>query len=72
MTARSYKRGWPIIFQNGNWIYKDTQESISNERACSLCGKLPTPEGFDFCIGEIKGAKSACCGHGVREPFILF
>lgn len=30
---------------------------------------MPTKEGYDACLGYIKGAKSACCGHGIEEPY---
>ena len=33
---------------------------------------MPTKEGYDACLGHIDGAKSACCGHGVEEPYVLY
>ena len=68
MTARSHQRGWPIIW-NGQWVYKDTHEPISVERPCHRCGQMPTPEGYDACIGHIPNVSSACCGHGVEAPY---
>lgn len=70
LTARSYERGWPIIFQNGEWVHEDTGESARDDRPCPRCGKMPTPEGYDACLGYILDAKTACCGHGISEPFI--
>lgn len=32
---------------------------------------MPTKEGYDACLGHIAGVKSACCGHGVEEPFVI-
>jgi len=25
---------------------------------------------YDACLGHIDGATSACCGHGVKQPYI--
>ena len=73
MSAKSYNRGHEIIYIDGKWIYIDNSESIKNkERSCSRCGKFPTPEGYDACLGYIKGAYSACCGHGVSKPYIKY
>jgi hypothetical protein len=33
---------------------------------------MPTKEGYDACLGYIEGAKSACCGHGVEEGYIVY
>jgi hypothetical protein len=30
---------------------------------------MPTSEGYDACLGFIPGVESACCGHGVEEPY---
>lgn len=71
MTVRSFQRGHRIEFVNNNWIYSDTKESVSKERACIRCGKVPTKEGHDACLGTIEGITSACCGHGVEEGYSL-
>ena len=36
------------------------------ELTCSKCGKNPTKEGHDGCIGTLpcKSVMNACCGHG--------
>lgn len=70
MSARSFNRGWPIIFRNGEWLYEDTSELAIDNRHCPRCGEMPTPEGYDACLGYILGAKAVCCGHGVEEGFI--
>ena len=33
---------------------------------------MPTKEGYDACLGHVKGAKSACCGHGVEESYVMY
>ncbi|WP_427340876.1 hypothetical protein [Caloranaerobacter sp. DY30410] len=72
MTAKSYVRGHLCEWNGTEWVYSDTKESIKNERPCARCGKMPTTEGYDQCLGYIEGAVSACCGHGVEEGFILY
>jgi len=68
--TKSYLRGHEIIFVSGEWIYSDTKKSIiSNERPCIRCGKMPTPEGYDACIGFIPRVTSACCGHGEEDQY---
>ena len=63
-------RGHKIIFL-GQWVYADNKEPITQERPCIRCGKMPTKEGYDACLGYIPGVKSACCGHGIEIPFYL-
>lgn len=59
-----YKRGH-LVSSDG--YYVDTGErATDNDRPYPLCHKLPTPEGYDACLGHIPGARSACCGHGVE------
>ncbi len=47
---------------------KYTPEMIRNGQhgICIDCGKLPTKEGHDGCIGTLphKDVMNACCGHG--------
>jgi len=31
---------------------------------CRKCGKLPTKEGHDACLGTLPNVMNACCGHG--------
>lgn len=66
----SYSRGHEIIYQNNEWFYSDTMQSFDDSRSCKRCGKYPV-NGHDACLGEIEGITSACCGHGVIEPFQL-
>ena len=67
----SYSRGWKIYFKENKWYYSDTNEEWKDNRPCKKCGKYPTKEGYDACLGFIKGAKSACCGHGIKESYIV-
>lgn len=41
---------------------------------CAHCGRAPTPEGHDACLGALPGVTAACCGHGVvgGHGYILF
>jgi hypothetical protein len=47
-------------------------DSSKHRRPCAKCGKLPTKEGHDACLGTLPGVIDACCGHGVREAYIHF
>lgn len=71
MSARSYQRGHPIIWRDGQWVYENDSTSIGVARPCIRCGRMPTAEGYDACLGHIEGASSACCGHGVEGPYII-
>lgn len=68
----SYKRGHLIRYNSSEWVYADNGVPVSKEeRPCARCGKMPTSEGYDACIGYIDGAVSACCGHGVEKPYVI-
>jgi len=57
------------------WVYVDTLKPLGDGkgRACIRCGKMPTPEGHDACLGTLFGdVVSACCGHGLEPPYIMF
>ncbi|MHB8896921.1 MAG: hypothetical protein ACYC99_17340 [Candidatus Geothermincolia bacterium] len=41
-------------------------------RPCKRCGRPPTPEGHDACLGHLPGVRSACCGHGVTPGLIIY
>ena len=51
------------------WMYSDTKTICDDNRPCKRCGRLPTKEGYDACLGYIEGTMSACCGHGVSCEF---
>lgn len=68
----STMRGNKIYSHNGrNWFYADNGMIADDSRPCKRCGRMPTPEGYDACLGHIEGAISACCGHGVEEPILI-
>lgn len=66
----SYDFGHLVEYHEGDWYYIDNHEPLAI-RACPRCGRPPTKEGYDPCIGHVKGAKSVCCGHGVHPPILL-
>ena len=67
MVAGSHQRGHPIEYNGKEWVYSDTKTTIKEERACIKCGRMPTTEGYDACLGRIEGATTVCCGHGMSE-----
>jgi hypothetical protein len=69
--VRGYSRGHEIYYDSINWKYIDNNEILRDDRPCKRCGRLPTKEGYDACLGHIEGATSACCGHGVEEPYVF-
>jgi hypothetical protein len=67
-----HNRGHEIIYKNNQWLYADNETPIKGqERPCKRCGCMPTLEGYDACLGHIDGAASACCGHGVEQPYTI-
>lgn len=69
--VKSYYRGHVIILLGNKWVYEDNLDPITVERPCKKCGKLPTKEGYDACLGFVPGATSACCGHGLYEAYYI-
>lgn len=70
MTATAHSRGHPIHWDGNAWVYEDGSPLLP-ERPCARCGRPPTPEGHDHCLGILPGVTSACCGHGVADPILL-
>ena len=70
--VKSYSRGWEIYYDGTNWRYSDTNKIEDDSRPCKKCGHYPNKDGSDYCMGYVKGAKSACCGHGVEERYIKY
>jgi len=72
----TYARGWKIVWnaKKGEWFYEDNGKLFDNDdrRPCKRCGRPPTKEGHDACLGTIPGVKHACCGHGVEAPTIVY
>jgi len=72
MSATSHSRGHKIYYDGKAWRYSDNENLLQHEaRPCIRCGKHPTKEGYDACIGYIEGKDSACCGHGVSDMYEL-
>lgn len=74
MVATTYHRGHLIYYneERKEWLYADDNTSSSVERPCKKCGHMPLETGEDYCVGHLYGVKSACCGHGVQEEFIMY
>ena len=71
MVISSYDRGHKIVLEGDVWVYADTGEPVGDGRPCIRCGKYPTKEGYDACLGKLEGVTSACCGHGVEDGYII-
>lgn len=69
--VKSFSRGHEIFWDGAYWRFIDTGAIDDGARPCKRCGKSPTPEGYDACLGHIPGVMSACCGHGVEQPYIV-
>ena len=50
----------------------DTNTEFDDNRPCPLCGDGATIEGYDPCLGYLSDCESACCGHGVEEPYYVY
>lgn len=72
--VKSFLRGHPVIFEDGEWLYNDTKTpTVDNERECGHCEIENSIEGHDGCIGTLPGVINACCGHGIEdEAYIQF
>lgn len=71
--ATGYCRGHLCRYDDEGWRYVDTGVLIDDDpdRLCPRCGRPPTPEGYDACLGHIPGVTSACCGHGNEPPYMV-
>lgn len=68
-------RGHNMELTDNCWIYCDNKKLVSSDkdRDCGKCGQPNTKEGHDPCLGALKYAMNACCGHGeIREAYIQF
>lgn len=66
----SYRRGHAIHCDGNAWRYTDNDDIANYDRPCTRCGRMPTVEGYDACLGHIDEATSACCGHGIEAGFV--
>ena len=72
--THSWVRGHGVISDDGeNWHYEDTDEPVKDDRPCQRCGRYPTVDGHDACIGHIDDSNivSACCGHGRHSGCVI-
>jgi hypothetical protein len=69
---KSISNGYSIEHINNEWIYSDTKENINIKRLCKYCGREQSIEGYDGCLGYIPNVVSACCGHGIEKPYVVF
>jgi len=71
-------RGHPTRFDEDawQWVYSDDLSPVGEEgdkRPCTRCGRYPTDKGHDACIANLPAnVTSACCGHGIEIPYIMF
>ena len=52
-----------------DWIASPTNK---RKRICAKCRQPRTKQGHDPCIANLPGVMMACCGHGVRDGYIMF
>ena len=73
LGARGFIRGHAVRFDEDteSWVYADTLGPADDKRPCPRCGRMPTKEGYDACLGHIPRVVSACCGHGMEEGYVL-
>ena len=58
--VKAYSRGWEIYYDGKNWRYVDNDEIENDFRPCKRCGRMPTKEGYDACLGHIEGGGNFC------------
>lgn len=72
-AKRSSLNGQAVVYEHGHWRWADTHDPIGNDiRPCPHCGKRPTKQGEDGCLGHLPGVVQACCGHGIEDGYITF
>lgn len=76
MKDRDMFRGCKIHKEDGEWLFSDTNDPVSQTwetHPCGYCNRANTPEGIDGCLGHLPGVMNACCGHGEsRLAYIQF
>lgn len=68
----SHCRGHIVYYDGKDWRYQDDNTVCDDSRPCAKCGRMPTKDGYDACLGHIPEATFACCGHGIEETFVSF
>ena len=74
MPVTSHSRGHLIRYDTTRqaWRYVSDEQLVGHlERPCVRCGHVATVEGYDACLGQLRGVRAACCGHGVERGFCL-
>ena len=67
-----WSRGHRVnVLENGDQVFDDSGKFYNRQRPCRRCGRSPTAEGYDACIGYLPGVFSACCGHGQEESYCV-
>lgn len=74
MPCFSYNRGHLTVLRRGVWYYQSDGVPVDDDldRPCARCGRPPSPEGYDACMGYVPGVSSACCGHGEGPGFVIW
>jgi hypothetical protein len=73
IMVTGYKRGHKYSYEwKGLEFHLKNPGPVSEEKSCIKCGKIPTKNGHDACLGNLPGVIAACCGHGITEGHILF
>ena len=78
MGLISHSRGHKIYYDGSDWRHVDNNELIDQNRPCKKCGLKPIKlssdmgDDVDACLGILEGVKSACCGHGVEDGYIVY
>ena len=64
----AYYRGYKLVYNMEalQWHYEDDKSIFDNSRPCKKCGRMPTKDDHDACLGHLDGVVSACCGHGIE------
>lgn len=82
LVVRANHYGRDIYYNEDtmDWHFTDSDDIVKADdkvdysyrqyQKCSHCGKYPTEEGYDSCLGHIDGADAACCGHGTDLGYI--
>ncbi|KAF5051915.1 hypothetical protein DSECCO2_414030 [anaerobic digester metagenome] len=72
MAPIGFKHGTKIYWDGKCWRYADDNTKITNhDKPCPHCGRMPTKDGHDGCLGELESVISACCGHGRVESYVI-
>ena len=68
MTAHAHINGIPSTYDEASEAWRADDGTAT----CPKCGKLPHADGRDACLPVLRGATSACCGHGLGTPFVHY